>query len=102
MSAPEHGFWADAATWIAGAAASLVGAVWGEMKHRVGKVETGLSKKADKDEMDRQRDNVDTLFEKLEGHARRSDERFTEVVTLINDRHLQIMSKLDTKQDKRR
>ena len=103
MSVPDDpDLWSKLATGAAGLAATLAGVVWGDMRHRIGKVESTVSKKADKEEMDRQRNNVDSLFEKLEGHARRSDERFSEVVTLINERHLQLMTKLDTKQDKRR
>ena len=102
MSAPEPGFFAEAAGWIASAAAGLATIVWGDMKHRVGKVESGLSMKADKVEMDRQRNNVDSLFEKLEGHARRSDERFTEVIDLMHKLHRETSDKLDRKQDKRR
>ena len=103
MSAPDDpDLWSKIATGAAGVAASLAGLVWGDMKHRLNSIESVIYKKAEKEEMDRQRDNVNTLFDKLDEQARRSDGRFTEVIELINERHLQVIAKLDTKQDKPR
>lgn len=47
---------------ISGAFAVLVGAVWGDNRRRVLAVERKLDAKVDKDEFNRQRDDVSKLF----------------------------------------
>lgn len=83
---------------VMAAAAAVIAPIWGV--HRW--IDGRLEKKADKSEFDRQRDHIGSLFNKLEEHARRSDDRFDKVTTLINDLHRETMDKLDRKQDKRR
>ena len=66
MAVPDDaGLLEKAVTWIAAGAASLVGLVWGDMKHRVGKVEKALEFKAEKNELDRQRGHVEKIFDRL-------------------------------------
>ena len=101
-SPDEIGFWTKAATWAAGSAATLAAIVWGDMRMRVSDVEKGLKEKADKAEMDRQRDNVSGLFNKLDDHNRIVSDKFDMMTTLIHDLHRETMDKLDRKQDKRR
>ena len=101
-SPDEIGFWTKAATWAAGSAATLAAVVWGDMRLRVSEVEKGLREKADKVEMDRQRDNVAGLFNKLDDHNRIVSDKFDMMTTLIHDLHRETMDKLDRKQDKRR
>ena len=98
----EIGFWTKAATWAAGSAATLAAIVWGDMRLRVSGVENGLKEKADKVEMDRQRNNVNDLFNKLDEHNLLVSTKFDNMTTLIHELHRQTMDKLDKKQDKRR
>ena len=98
----EIGFWTKAATWAAGSAAALAGIVWGDMRMRVFGVESGLKEKADNAEMERQRDNLAQLFDKLDSHNRNVTVKFDTMTTLIHDLHNKTMEKLDKKQDKRR
>lgn len=98
----EIGFWTKAATAAASVATGLAAIVWGDMRIRVGKVEDALSKKADHSEMERQRDNVNELFNKLDEHNRNVTSKFDAMTSLIHELHGKTMDKLDRKQDKRR
>ena len=103
MATPDDiGFWAKVATGAATLATGMAAVVWGDMTRRVTKVEDGLGRKADKDEMERQRNNVNELFNKLDEHNLIVSQKFDTMTTLIHELHRQTMEKLDRKQDKRR
>lgn len=64
MTTPDDpNFWSKTAAAAAAIASALAAAVWGDMKMRVGKVESKLDGKADQTEMDTQRKNITKLFE---------------------------------------
>ena len=103
MSTPDDpSLWVKLATGAATIAAALAAVVWGDVKSRVKDVEEGLFKKADRDEMNRQRDNITELFTKVDEQTRRTEDRFDKVTTLMHELHREIMGALDRKQDKRR
>lgn len=63
----DPGLWSQAGEWITGSVAALIALVWADNKRRVDKVEDKIESKADKEEMDRQRDNITSIFDKIEG-----------------------------------
>lgn len=68
MSIPspdDPGFLAKFATAAAGAAGTIVAAVWTTLNKRIGKVEKQVEEKADQAEMERQRDNIGKLFDSM-------------------------------------
>lgn len=65
---------------------ALGGFVWRSMEKRIDKLEDAHSKRIDEtnDEVNVQRGNIAKLFDKLEEHARRSEDRHHELLTAIH------------------
>lgn len=55
---------------------------------------TQLNSKADKVELDRQRDNIATLFEKVDEHARHNDELHEKVIQNMHEMHVDLLEKI--------
>ncbi len=71
------------------------GYIWKSQNERIDRLEAAHSKRIDEtnDEVDLQRGNIAKLFDKLEEHARRSEDRHHELLTAIH-------TGLDRKADK--
>lgn len=61
-----------------------------------------LDKKADKSEVDRHRDYFVKVFDKIEEHAKSSQQNFVSIKDMIHQNHIDLIEKLETKQDKKR
>ena len=66
-----------------------------------------LDKKADKAEVDRQRDNIAKIFEKMEDHAQRlsdhasrDEQLFREVLGEMGKNHSELLREMGRKQDR--
>ena len=92
MQTPDElGFWAKLAVWAAGIASMLAAIVWKDAQRRVEKVEEALDEKADKDELDRQRDNITALFEKGEHIEREMNKGFQSLAMQIHNAHVELL-----------
>jgi hypothetical protein len=100
MAPDEMDLWTKLATGAAGLCTALVSLVWADYRKRVDKVEAELDTKADKTEMDRQRDHIGKLFDKLEEHARRSEDGQRQIMATIHSNHSQVLTALAKKADK--
>lgn len=80
--------------WAWGALVALIGAVWTLHNRRIDALERAMSEgdRANANEIDRQRDNIAKLFDKLEEHGQRSEARHIE---LLNALHAGLSSKAD-------
>lgn len=80
--------------WAWGGILALVGLVWTQHDRRIDALETAMKKgdQANGDEINRQRDNISKLFDKLEEHGQRSEQRHIE---LLNALHVGLSSKAD-------
>lgn len=80
--------------WAWGALVALIGLVWTQHNRRIDALEKAMSDgdKANAYEIDRQRDNIAKLFDKLEEHGQRSEARHIE---LLNALHAGLSSKAD-------
>jgi len=101
MNPPDdlHG-WSKVATVAASLAAALAGVVWGDAKRRVEKIESGLATKADKSEMERQRDHVERLFEKLDEQGRRFEDGFRDLSETMHAQHAELLREVAKKVDR--
>lgn len=91
MNAPDDStFWG----WVAGAFAGLTTLVFKAQNEKIAKVEKTARDDHEKHEREitKQRDHVETLFEKLEAHARLSEDRHMELMTAL---HQGLQSKAD-------
>ncbi len=61
---------------------------------------TKLDKKADKVEVDRQRDNIGKLFEKLDEHAQADATSFQKMFERMSDNHAEVLRALSDKADR--
>ena len=102
MTPSDPDLWSKVATACAGVAGTLAGWAWKDMKSDVRRLEAQLANKVDISEMDKQRENITSIFDKMEDHGRRMEGMYSKVIDLINNRHIELMNKLDTKQDKRK
>lgn len=101
MSTPDElSFWTKAATWVAGGAATLAGLVWGDMKRRVNNVEKELKSKAEKLELDRNRDHVANLFTEQIKIRKEMNEGFSQVKDMMHEYHTEILRELSHKADR--
>lgn len=80
--------------WAWGGILALVGLVWTQHDRRIDALEAAMKKgdQANGDEINRQRDNIAKLFDKLEEHGQRSEQRHIE---LLNALHKGLSSKAD-------
>lgn len=87
-------FWGMIATGASGLVMALLGLIWSDYRKKVERIESQLEGKVDKAEMERQRDNVATLFEKLDFHAQKDTEQFRELTEMIHRNHVAVMERL--------
>lgn len=71
--------------YIWGVVLTLLGVVWAMLNTRIGRGEA---------EMDRQRNNIATLFDKLEAHNAEDRDRFEKLVEKINTSHLKLVDEI--------
>lgn len=89
MAAPDpEGF--SLLAKVIGAAAAIVVPLGGTYKWITG----SLDKKADQSEMDRQRDNISKLFDKLDEHQKSDSENFTKVMEKMSEIHVDLIERL--------
>lgn len=91
MNAPDDNtFWG----WVAGGFAALVTIVFKGQNHKIHKIERQAKEdhEAHDKEIGRQRQNIAAIFEKLEQHAHRSEDRHLE---LLNALHQGLDRKVD-------
>lgn len=100
MSAEDPSFWKDAVGWVAAGAATLIGAVWGENKYRMAKLEEKIGQKADKDELDRQRDHIGELFRENADLRKDMNGGLHRITELIHSGQVQILTELAKKADR--
>jgi hypothetical protein len=72
--------------WGWAAISALLGVVYTMHNKRMDKIEASIVEgdSANRAEIDRQRDNVAKLFDKLEQHAQRSEDRHVEILTALH------------------
>lgn len=76
MTPPDDpSFWKTAFEWAWAVVATLGGLVWKSQNEKI----EGQAK-----EIDRQRDNISKLFDKLETHGQRSEDRHHELLKAIH------------------
>jgi formiminotetrahydrofolate cyclodeaminase len=85
--------WAKIAGGAATLAATLAGMVWKDTTKK-------LDGKADKEDVDRHRDHIVKLFEKLEEHARSDSEHFAEIMQSIHSNHVELLREMGKKVDR--
>lgn len=76
----------------------LIGAVWHSNTQKLKEMREDQDKAVQslKDEQDIQRGHIAKLFDKLEEHGRRSEDRHNEEVKEANKRHLELLSAIHT------
>lgn len=101
MNTPDDpSFWKDAATWIAGTAVALISLVWADNKRRIDNLEKTINEKADKEDLDRQRDHVVSLFKEQADLRRDMNGGFSRVTELLHNGQVQILTELGKKADR--
>lgn len=80
--------------WVWGGVVALIGLVWTQHNRRIDALELAMKDGDLKNsgEIDRQRDNIAKLFDKLEEHGQRSEQRHIE---LLNALHKGLSGKAD-------
>lgn len=102
MTAPDDsGLLADAFKWLVAAAVTLIGLVWGDMRYRVHKLEQKLDLKAEKDEVNRQRDNVATLYEGQTEIRREIQMTATLLKDQLHKMHLDLLERIEERKQRR-
>jgi flagellar basal body-associated protein FliL len=96
----EIGFWTKFAMAASGLVAALAGALWNDSKKRVDGIELALDGKADKDEVNRHRDYIGRIFEKIEQSSRRNEEGIDKLKDMIHRNHIETLNALSRKADK--
>src|SRR5690349_1210471 len=94
-SPDEVGLWTKLATGASGMVSVLVSFVWYDYKKRVENVETGLSKKADKDTVEQQRKETRETFIDL---FRKVDDLKDD----MNEKHQAVMNAIYQSNDRRK
>lgn len=85
--------WSKIAGGAATIAASLAAMVWKDTTKK-------LDSKADKEDVDRHREHIVKLFEKLEEHARSDSEHFAEIMQTIHVNHVELLREVSKKADR--
>ena len=89
MPAPEvdQSVWREIFSYAWAGVLALVGLVWKQHERRIDAIEKTVADgdKSNADEIDRQRDNIAKLFDKLEEHGRRSEQRHIELLHALHE-----------------
>lgn len=102
MNTPDDpGLLADALKWVIAAATALISLVWGDMRYRVHKLEQKLDLKADKDEVNRQRDNVATLYEGQTEIRREIQNTATVLKDQLHKMHVDLLERIEERKQRR-
>lgn len=75
---------------VIGAAAAIVVPIGAAYKW----IDSRFEKKADKEELYRQRDNIAKLFDKLDEHQRSDADNFSKVMDRMNEIHVDLIERL--------
>lgn len=86
--------WHEIAKWLWGLLVPAGWWIFNRQDKRMDLLEASMEKKADKAELDRQRDNVGTLFDKLDEHARRDEKMHTVMLEKLHDMHVDLLEKI--------
>ena len=86
----------DGIVWklLSAAVAALSAVVtwaWVHTHGRIEKVDKKSDDKADRAEVDRHRDHISKLFDKISDMDRRTEQRFMEVERISHDRHVELL-----------
>lgn len=82
--------------WLLGSAASAVGGLFGYHKYLDGR----FAKKADKDEVNRHREHIAKLYDKVSEGQKENSAMFSEVMKTIHGNHVELLRELGRKVDK--
>lgn len=96
----DPSFWSRVAEWVAGIAVVLIGLVWADNKRRMDLFELELAKKADKEELDRERNHIAELFRENDALRKDMNGGFQRITDLIHKVHIEVMSELAKKADR--
>lgn len=104
-------FWKTASQWLWGVLVPMMFYFKQRSDNRIDAMETEIKNKADKedvrdkadrDEMDRQRNNIDKLFDENNKIRRDMNGGFERITSLIHNAHTQVMGELAKKADRRK
>lgn len=86
--------WRQVVEWMWAPLGAMIGVVWNMLHKRIDGLEAKLESgdHANSDEIDRQRDNIAKLFDKLEQHSQRAEDRHRELLTAL---HVGLAGKVD-------
>jgi hypothetical protein len=102
LSSPDDpGFFSDAVRWIIGIATTLIALVWGDMRHRVHKIEMKLENKAENEEMDRLRDQTTALFEGQVEIRREIQSVGEKMTSRLHQMHVDLLIKIEERKNRR-
>lgn len=98
----EPGLAAKLADWGWAIISALLTVVWAMHNKRMDRIEQDIAEKekSHNAEMGRQRDNIAKLFDKLEEHARRSEDRHREILSKQSDLMVALHTGLAGKADR--
>lgn len=83
MATEDPGVLKQLLEWAWAVVGALVSVAWGMLNARIKKVEEGMETKADKAELDRQRDNISKIFDKIDGLKDDMNNKFDSIKDLI-------------------
>ena len=93
-SEADPALWKQFIDWMWAPIGALVGVAWNMLHKRIDSVEARVDDLNDQQtsEMNRQRDNIAKLFDKLEQHSQRAEDRHRELLTAL---HVGLAGKAD-------
>lgn len=80
--------------WALAGLGTIIAAVWADNRRRQEKMQELLENKADKVEMDRQRDNISSLFDGQTTIRRDMAEGFASMSSKLHEIHVDILGKI--------
>lgn len=96
----DPSIWSRVLEWVAGISIALIGLVWADNKRRMDNFEEELSKKAGKDELDRQRDHIIKLFEEQAKVRHDMNGGFQRITDMLHEGQISILTELAKKAER--
>lgn len=96
MTPPDDiSIWKTLANWLWVGILPLLKLVWSKQDERILKMELAIDKKADSDELNRQRENISNLFKENTSIRAEMASGHSEIKDMIHHMHVDLLSRIN-------
>lgn len=100
-SDPASSFWERASNWLWTAAVALVGIIYrtldarfDKQEKRIESLEAKMPSEYERREIDRQRENISKIFDRLDSHTRDTNQKFNTLMDTMNKNHRELADRI--------